>query len=199
MIAYVESNFLLEIVLGQEQAASAESLLQLAEYGTITLVAPCLALAEPFATITQRERTRRKLVNDISATLRDLQRSTPYQGEVTLVSQAVNALASITGRELASLQAATQRLLATATIIELESARFAQALAYQSQYGLLPQDSIIYACVVSDLQARPPTDLRCFVTRNSRDFDDPAIVAELNAYGCRLFFSFEDGLRYCTP
>jgi hypothetical protein len=79
MIAYIESNFVLEIVLGQEQAGSAESLLQLAENGIITLVAPSLALAEPFATITQRERTRRKLVNDISSMLQDLQRSTPYQ------------------------------------------------------------------------------------------------------------------------
>lgn len=199
MIVYVESNFVLEIVLGQEQAASAESLLRLAESGTINVVVPGFALVEPFTTITQRERARRKLVNDVSATLKDLQRSTPYQSEALLVTQAINGLASITGRELASLQGTIQRLLAIAHTIELNSVRFSQALAYQSRFGLSPQDSVIYACVVGDAQTKLPSEPKCFVTRNSRDFDDPDIVTELSGYGCRLFFSFEDGLRYCTP
>lgn len=199
MIAYVESNFVLEMVLGQEQAASAESLLALSESGALDLVLPSFALAEPFATITQRGRQRRKLVNDISRTLEDLQRSAPYQSEATLVATAVSGLANITGREYASLHSVIQRLLAVASIVELESARFAQALAYQAQYGLSPQDSIMYASVVSDLQMRPPADPKCFMTRNSRDFDAPDIVAELSGYRCQLVFSFEEGLRYCTP
>jgi hypothetical protein len=199
MIAYVESNFVLEIVLGQEQAVSADSLLQLAERGSINLVIPSFALAEPFTTVTQRERARGKLVNDITETLKQLRRSTPYQSEALLVTQAVNGLASITGRELTSLQDTVQRILAIAHTVELNSVRFSQALTYQGRYGLSPQDSVIYACVVSDMQTRSPGDARCFVTRNSRDFDDPGIVTELSAYRCRLFFSFEDALQYCTP
>lgn len=37
MIVYVESNFILEIVLKQQHAASAEAVLQLAEMGKIDL------------------------------------------------------------------------------------------------------------------------------------------------------------------
>lgn len=199
MIVYVESNFVLEIVLGQEQAASAEALLALAESGAITLVLPSFALAEPFATITQRERARRRLVNDISATLKDLERSILYQSEATLVANAVAGLASIAGREYARLHSLTQRVLAVARRSELDGTRFSLALAYQSRYGLTPQDSIIYALVASDLQSVPPTETKCFITRNSRDFDDPDIVSELSGFNCRLFFDFDVGLNYCSP
>jgi predicted nucleic acid-binding protein len=199
MIAYVESNFVLEIVLGQEQAASAEAMLALAESGAVDLVLPALAFAEPFATVTQRERARRRLVNDIATTLRDLQRSAPHQLEAVLVADAVAGLANIAGREYVRLHEVIARLLVVARRIKFESARFALARAYQSRYGFSPQDSIIYASVISDLQTLPPADPKCFLTRNSKDFDDPDIVAELSGYNCHLFFSFEEGLRYCTP
>lgn len=199
MIAYVESNFVLEIALGQEQADSAEALLALAEGSALELLLPSLALAEPFATITQRERARRRLASEIATTLRDLQRSAPHQSEAALVANAVAGLANIAGREYARLHDVVARLLTVAGRIELDSARFALARTYQVRYGLSPQDSIIYASVVTDLQLKPPADPKCFLTRNSRDFDDPDIVAELSGYNCRLFFSFEDGLRYCSP
>lgn len=199
MIVYVESNFVLEIVLGQEQATSAEALLALAEAGALQLILPSLALAEPFGTITQRERARHKLANDIAATLRDLQRSAPHQGEAALVANAVAGLASIAGREYMRLHDVIARLLTAARVIELDGARFALARAYQPRYGLSPQDSIIYASVVTDLQMRSSPERTCFITRNSKDFDDPGIVAELNGYNCQLLFSFEEGLRLCTP
>jgi predicted nucleic acid-binding protein len=198
MIVYVESNFLLEIVLGQEQATSAEALLDLAEHRGIDLVLPSFAFAEPFATVTQRERTRRKLGLDISGILRDLKRSAPYYSEAAIVESAIAGLASIAGREYAKLNDTSQRLLAAAQLRDIDSNIFAQALAYQTRFGLSPQDSIVYAVVVSDLQRRLP-DPKCFITKNSRDFDDPDIVTELQRYNCRLFFSFEDGLRFCTP
>lgn len=199
MIAYVESNFVLEIVLGQEHAASVEALLVAAEQGAIEMVIPGFAVAEPFSTITNRERNRDQLVKGISATLRDLQRSSPYQNEALLVASAVNGLASITGREITSLHDITKRLLTIARTVELDAACFALALAYQQQYALSPQDSIIYASIISDLRMRPLADAKCFITRNSRDFDDPGIVTELNSLSCRLFFSIEDGSQYSVP
>lgn len=48
MIVYVESNFVLELALGQEQSASAEAILALAEAKKIELVVLGFALSEPF-------------------------------------------------------------------------------------------------------------------------------------------------------
>jgi hypothetical protein len=61
MIVYVESNFVLEIALGQEQATSAEALLAFSESRSIELVLPSLTLTEPFSTVTHRDCDRRKL------------------------------------------------------------------------------------------------------------------------------------------
>ena len=199
MIAYVESNFVLEIVLGQEQATGAEALLALAENGTIDLVIPSLSLAEPFATVTQRQRARRKLVNDLTAALRDLRRSAPYQSQAMLLESALTGLASIAGHESAMLDDVLRRVLAIARIVEFDSARFAQSLAYRPRYGLDAKDGLISASVVSDLARQSQADLKCFTTRNSKDFDAPDIVTELNGHNCRLFFSFDEAVRYCMP
>lgn len=49
---YVESNFVLEIALGQEELTAAERLLVAAEQGAIELALPVFALSEPFARVT---------------------------------------------------------------------------------------------------------------------------------------------------
>ena len=72
MIVYVESNFILEIVLKQQHAASAEAVLQLAEMGKIDLAFPSFALSEPFATITRRERDQERLSKAIEGMLDQL-------------------------------------------------------------------------------------------------------------------------------
>ena len=47
MTVYVESNFVLEQALQQEQSESCDSLVRLAEAGDISLVIPAFSLAEP--------------------------------------------------------------------------------------------------------------------------------------------------------
>lgn len=199
MIVYLESNFLLEIALDQEQATSALALLALGERRMLDLVIPVFALVEPFSTITHRARERRRLIGDLSRSLADLRRSNSYQSEATLVASAVAGLASIAQREQTSLQSAIQRVLTVARRLDLSRTAFSQAQVYQARYGLSPQDSIVYATIITDLQMKSSSDPTCFITRNSKDFDAPDITAELSLYQCRLFFSFEEGVRYCTP
>lgn len=54
MIVYVESNFVLELALGQEQAAFADAILNAAEAKKIELAFPSFALSDPFATVMHR-------------------------------------------------------------------------------------------------------------------------------------------------
>lgn len=54
MIVYVESNFILELVLAQEESISAERILQLVERDAIRLLFPSFSLMEPFWTIQGR-------------------------------------------------------------------------------------------------------------------------------------------------
>jgi hypothetical protein len=58
---YVESNFVLELALLQEQQASCEELLLLCEGRRIQLVIPACSLAEPYETLTRRHRQRKRM------------------------------------------------------------------------------------------------------------------------------------------
>jgi hypothetical protein len=39
----------------------------------------------------------------------------------------------------------------------------------------------------------------CFLSRNSRDFDDPDVRARLDQLGCQFFADFDEALAYIAP
>ncbi|WIG60949.1 MAG: hypothetical protein OJF49_003697 [Ktedonobacterales bacterium] len=198
MIVYVESNFILEIALGQEQSASAETILQFAEAHSIELAFPGFALSEPFATLTHRGKEQLKMSKSLSEMLRQLQRSSPHQQTVTELASAPALLGSIARKETDRLQETVRRLLDCGIYLQMDGTSFSAALAYQSRFGLSPQDSIIYATVIADLQRRASQGDKCFISRNWKDFRDPDILAELRSYHCSFAESFDEGLARIT-
>lgn len=58
------------------------------------------------------------------------------------------------------------------------------------------QDAIIFASIVGDLRLRDRLEEKCFVSRNSNDFGDRDIGAELQAFGCRYISRFTDALGF---
>ncbi len=196
MIVYVESNFVLEVALGQEESPSAESILVLAEGSKIELVFPGFALSEPFATVTQRDRDRRRLRSSFTEMLRQLQRSEPRKQVVSDLQPVPIILTTIVKKEIDLLQSTVDRLLNVGKSIEIDGASFKQALMYQRNLDLSPQDSIIYAAVITDLQKRSHQEDKCFISRNWKDFRNPDIKSELESYNCRYAESFGEGLSY---
>jgi hypothetical protein len=87
------------------------------------------------------------------------------------------------------------RLLAAAEIIPLDVQTLVSATRHQVDKGLSLQDSIVYASVLSHLSTSKAT-AKCFLNRNSKDFDDPDIEETLSSHGCKMLFSFEQGYRY---
>ena len=64
MNVYVESNFVLELALLQEQHASCEDILRLCEAGRMQLVIPAYSLAEPYETLVRRHKQRQRIKAD---------------------------------------------------------------------------------------------------------------------------------------
>ena len=60
MNIYIESNFVLELALVQEQEASCENLLQVCEAGRAKLIIPAYSLVEPYETLVRRHTQRRR-------------------------------------------------------------------------------------------------------------------------------------------
>ena len=58
MTVYVESNFVLEQALQQEQSDSCDAIVNLAASGDISLVIPAFSLAEPHQALALKEKTR---------------------------------------------------------------------------------------------------------------------------------------------
>lgn len=65
MDVYVESNFVLELALLQEQHESCQELLDLAQVKQITLIVPAFSLAEPYETLIRNNKKRQKLSQDL--------------------------------------------------------------------------------------------------------------------------------------
>jgi hypothetical protein len=59
MIVAVESNFVLQLALKQEESAAAQEVLDLAVAHQIQLAIPACALFEPYGTLFRRHRDRR--------------------------------------------------------------------------------------------------------------------------------------------
>ncbi len=197
MIVYVESNFVLEIALEQEQYSSTEAILKLAEGNKIELAFPHFALSEPFATVMNRDKERAVLHQSLTVTLRQLQRSEPHKQTVHDLQPLLVILKDAVDEEFKNLHSTISRLLKIGKSIELDESSLGQALNYQKKFGLKPQDSIIYSTVIADIQRKPPAEIKCFLSRDREAFgDDPGIKSELASYNCRYIGSFAQGLSF---
>lgn len=196
MIVYVESNFIVQLALQQEEVVDAESILKLAQSGDIELAFPTFAISEPFSTITYRGIERRRVYDLLSRESTQLHRSALHQQIVPTLKSLLATWVDLGQNEISSLQSTVQLLLDAGKPIETTSFIFNQALAYQIAYGLLPQDSIIYAAIIADLQRAPHDELKCFVTSDSDFGIHPAIKSELQAYNCRHISKFSQALQF---
>lgn len=198
VIAYIDSNFVLQLALEQEEALSAEAILKLVEQRTVELVFPALAIWEPFSTITFHGVERRRMFDTLGRQLKQFERSTTHQHVTTLLQSLLSVWLDIQKREMDALEAVVRRLLDIGTSIELDSASFQQAITYRNMYGLSIKDSIIYSSVITDLQRRSRAEAKCFISTNWKDFGDADIKSELFLYNCRYISHFSDGLAFMS-
>lgn len=183
---------MLEIALGQEQAAAAEAILERAEHREFSLVIPWISLAEPFSTVEKRSRDRQQFIRELNRRLSDMRRSQRLEHEVQSIELAPTLFSRIDGDETDYLFQAAKRVLRVATVLPANATRFQQAIDYRARYAFSPKDALVYASVVGDLMDNESPGQRFFVTKDQDDFGLPGIVEELRALGCELVLSFSE-------
>jgi len=193
----VESNFVLEIALSQEQYESCEKIVALCESGKAHLVIPAYSLVEPHETMVRYAKNRTKISNDLATEVKQLSRSKPYQEEIDALQAVTGFLIRSQEEEKEKLRTTIEKLLKASEVVPLDSEILLSARKYQLDHDLSPQDSIVYASVLRHF-SRSSSEANCFLNRNSKDFDDPDIVDVLNGHGCKMLFSFDDGYRYIS-
>ena len=195
MSVVVESNFVLELVLEQEQSSSCVELLTMAEVGAIRLVVPAYSIMEPYETLGRHHRDRKRIRTDLTNELEQLRRSSSaavYSQASADVLALLMESANVETQRIADLR---QRVCAVATIIPLTTDILHGASDYQVQHDLSPQDAVVYASVIAHLQSDLPAEA-CFISRNSSDFDDPDIRAELASLKCKYLARFDTAVDY---
>ncbi len=195
MNIYVESNFVLEIALAQEQHQSCEDVLALCLADRARLLIPAFSVAEPYQTLERRHRQRRRTKRELDRELIQLARTAGYAQSLRGSESLIDLLIDSTDEEARRLQATRAQLLQTATILPLDAEVLEAATPCQTEYDLSPEDAIVYATVLLHLKGYP-SERSCFLNRNTRDFDDPDLVAELRRYGCKMLPRFDSGYQY---
>lgn len=195
MNVYVESNFVLELALEQEQCESCEQLIKLASTGSIRLVIPAFSLAEPHIALMRKSSDRSRLSAELQKHLSELARSKPYREAPGNFSELVAVLVRSAEREREGLERAIETILKTAVVIPLDSEMLYRGSGIQVGLDMSAQDSIVLASIVAHLvETKPPES--CFLNRNTKDFDDPIVREMLADLGCKFFARFDHGLRY---
>ena len=195
MIVYVESNFVLETALVQDQHGACEEILRLAKRGSIELAVPAYAVVEPNATLFRRHKGRRLLHSQVSNEFRQLTRTRSYQSQRTTMASALAFLMGSIEEETERLAQTMENLLAVASVIPLDASVVALAAQCRSQHALPAQDAAVYASVLRHLQTESPA-ISCFLNRDLRDFDDPSVAGRLQRHNCKLLYSFDGGLGF---
>lgn len=133
MRVHVESNFVLELVLEQEQSEACEDILAMAEHDTIELCMPAYALLEPLETLHRREKRWKALAADVETELSQFERNTALGADVaalrTLTAKATK-LATDRRDEVRG------RLLKIASVLPTDRAVLELAETYVNDFGL---------------------------------------------------------------
>jgi predicted nucleic acid-binding protein len=193
---YVESNFVLELALLQEQHAACKALLDLCTDGRIRLLLPSFSMIEPFGALFRRRAEHKAVKLPLDAALRELGRTaslaTPVRDAKVMLH---HLLVTNNEDELERWKLARSRIASVAELIPFDERVLPVAVAVEDQFRLTPPDALIYASVRSHLsQTRPPRS--CFLNRNFEDFNIPPLITDLQAFGCRFLPAFDQGLSF---
>ena len=194
MNVYVETNFVLELALLQDQHASCEKILGLCKERHIQLVLPAYSLAEPYETLTRQQKQRQRIEKELGPQIKQIARTATYADKLSGLDLTALLIQSA-DEEAKRLEEVRSRLLETAEVVPLDASVLAASADSQRRHGFSPQDALVYASVLSHLQRARPTQ-SCFLNLNSKDFADQHVVDQLNQYNCKLLFKFDKGYQF---
>lgn len=197
MIVYIESNFVLELALQQEDSESCSNIMDMAERDLITLVIPAYCLVEPLIAWNRKSTNRRILQEQITTELSQIGRSKPYTGLVEELQRVTSELVRVTEEGSSRLNDALNEITSAAHVITIDSNVIESAGDIRRRLSLGPQDAVVYASVLAHLGTS--TDIKrtkCFLNTDAKDFMIPEIEDELSSHNCRIIPSFGNGLDY---
>lgn len=184
MIVLVESNFVLEIALRQEEAADAIKILELAEKREIRCVVPAYALVEPFHKLGRARRERRALVDNLGMAVAQMSRSSDFADIGARSTEVLAAIAAKSDADEHEFNAVCDRILRCAEIIPMTADQLRAGMTRQL-IDLGPQDALVFSAVQQFLDANTGHQ-SVFINKNAKDFLKQSVSDDLAKLGCKV-------------
>lgn len=196
MIVVVETNFIIELVLQQEQSQACEGIVALCSSNDdIRMVIPAFAVAEAGMFLERRTGERRKLVqSDLPNHAREMGRSKPLRRVEEIIEELRAELGQAELEEASRWLDFRIHLDDEIEIIPLTGATFAETVAIQYGHEIqqLP-DAIVLASLKGYLEELRGSGAHVpvlFVSRDDNAFRTPAVLKQLDVLGCTYVNSF---------
>lgn len=170
MIVYVETNFILELALEQDQHQAVDKILELVQSGKIELALPGFSISESLSTVRRKRIDRDRFYVSLEGLLDELKRSAQYQQLVIDLDPVRALLQDVLRTEKDRLLSVLERILKVGRVLELEVSSFSQALTYKDRLTTSTEDSIVYSLIITDLRRRPENEDKFFLSRDGEAF-----------------------------
>lgn len=152
---YAETPLVLQIALGQEAADGCQRLLDLASNEELELAVPRVSVVETLYVWRRRANERRELMNELTRQANELERTDfeTHRSAVESLRDANLHVADLADDEREELHRTTQRLFATARLIDVDLAIFDEAYRLENE-GLTSVDALAIAAILADARSR---------------------------------------------
>jgi hypothetical protein len=191
---YAESNFVLELVLEQEERDACEQLLELAARKQIELALPAFSVIEPYQTINRRRTDNVPYRQWLDRTQVQVARSASLATDAFILQSAKDLVIRADQVAQDRYREIRARLVSVARLLPIDAAVLAEASSLNAQLALELPDALVLACVLADGTARPTRSV--FANRNSKDFLTPDVRSRLKGIDCTAIGVFSHALEH---
>ena len=197
MIVYVESNFVLELALNQEQSKFARKILKQAKQRKVDLAIPAYGLAEPAWTLRNREQRRENLLREMSTDVRELGRSKARSDLTAALMSHIKILRTAGEEDHRKYDEVVRTLLGCARVLDLTVETLREALRVRKKLLVTRHDSYILGSILTDLRKsrRSAGEVRLFISRDTK-LGKQEISDEFRKFDCRIIPDFKSSYDF---
>jgi predicted nucleic acid-binding protein len=143
----------------------------------------------------RRSSEHNALQNQLQPIIRQIARSEPFRTVTESSRELLSALLASGEDTRLRLEETITALSSAATILPLDADIVFRGRQKELDLALSPSDAVVYATVLSHLQAAS-SGVKRFLNRDSKGFANPSVYDELANFDCKLIVSFEKGLDF---
>jgi predicted nucleic acid-binding protein len=195
LILYVESNFILELVLEQEQSQAVEELLLLAERKELILAAPAFALVEPIWTL-ENSKGSRELLIGLEKLRTEISRSSDKEHEQAQLQAMIATVRNLHSDRQYRLGLVTHRFVHNASLLPLNTESIQLSFNLERPLYLDPFDAIMLASILVDLKSPSKDESKVFASLDKKAFAANAVREHLGVHNCQHIPGFSDTLEF---